>query len=128
VTKYLTRRDEATPVKDCNAKIVEPFLFEHVFSRFGCPRILMSDQGTHFINSTIEVILEEFKIHHHKSTPYHPQENGIVEAFNNILENSLTSICNVNRDDWDLKVLAILWAYRNTYKKLTGKTPFRLVY
>jgi hypothetical protein len=34
----------------------------------------------------------------------------------------------VNRDDWDLKVSTVLWAYKTTCKKLTGHIPFRLVY
>lgn len=57
-TKYLTRWVEAAPVKDYISKTTSHFLFEHVVTRFGCPRILLSDQGIHFINTTIEVMLE----------------------------------------------------------------------
>ena len=79
----------------------------------------MSDQGIHFINHIVGALTEELQIKHKKSTPYHPQENRTVEAFNKILEHALTKVYSDNRDEWDLKIPTVLWAYRTTWKRLT---------
>ena len=54
--------------------------------------------------------------------------NGAIEAFNKTLTKGLTKICNTDKDDWEKKILAVLWAYKIAYKHSTDQTPFRLVY
>eukprot|EP00253_Pinus_taeda_P012405 PITA_12405 len=119
---------KAQPVKDYTAATTTKFLFDNVLTWFGCPKFLMSDHGTHFLNETISVITEEFQIYHQEGTPYHLKANGTVEAFDKILETTLTKICSSQRNDWDLRIPTMLWAYQITCKKLTGQTYFKLVY
>ena len=70
-TDYLTRWAEATPVKDSMTDTTTRFIFENIISKFGCPKSLTSDQGTHFINTTIKSLLDNFMLQHHKSSPYY---------------------------------------------------------
>jgi len=91
-TKYLTCWAEVAPIKDFTTNISARFIFECIISRFGCPKILTSDQGTHFIIENVYSFLTKIMVQHHKSCPDHPQVNGIVEAFNKILEKGLKKL------------------------------------
>ena len=126
--EYVTKWEEAEPVDTCSSEIATNFIYENIITRFGCPLTLISDQGTHFINKTIKTLTDQFQIGHQRSTAYHPQSNGVIEAFNKTLTKELTKICNSNKDDWDEKIPVVLWAYRTAYKQSTDQTPFRLVY
>ena len=113
---------------DCIMENTMKFIFEYILSRFGCLKILMSNRGTHFLNETICMMIEEFQVYNQKKISYHPQANGTVEAFKKVFETTLTKVCNLQRSNWDLRVPAVLWTYRTTCTKLMGQTPFRLVY
>ena len=85
-TDYVIRWAKAQAAKYCTIDTAAHFIFEQIHTRFGYPKILMSDRGMHFFNQTIQALNEEFRIHHAKSTPYHPQDNGVVEAFKKKIE------------------------------------------
>jgi transposase InsO family protein len=91
-TEYVTKWAEAIATKNDDADTIARFLYENIITRFGCPKELVSDRGTHFINSTIEKLLSKYMIKHRKSTPYHPHANGQTEKTNGILCKIITKL------------------------------------
>lgn len=77
---------------------------------------MVSDQGTHFINSTNIALTDMYEIKHRKTTPYHLQANGQTEKTNNILCKTLTKTTLETSTGWDIKLFAALWAYRTAKK------------
>ena len=71
-TEYLIKWAEAKAVKTNTAANAAIFMYENIISKFGCPKILVSDRGIHFLNEMIQEMTYRFKIDHRKTTPYHP--------------------------------------------------------
>jgi transposase InsO family protein len=127
-TDYATKWAEAMACKNNDAKTVIHFLYENIISRFGCPKELISDRGTHFLNEPIAELTNKFLIKHRKISPYHPRANGQTEKINGILCKILTKTIAGSATNWDDKLWGALWAYRIAYKVTTQFTPFQLVY
>ena len=70
----------ATPTND--AKVVLKFLQKNIFTRFGAPRAIISDEGSHFYNKVFNALLAKYRAKHKVALTYHPQTNGQVEVSN----------------------------------------------
>jgi uncharacterized protein (DUF305 family) len=79
--------------------------------QFGCPTHHVSHQGNHLINKTIEILVEEFMISHHKPTTYYLQGNKQAKSTNKTLGKILAKLVNANQTDWDVMLITNLWAY-----------------
>ncbi|XP_042019013.1 uncharacterized protein LOC121766843 [Salvia splendens] len=101
---YVSKWIEAKATTSCEAVEVAKFLRSNIFNRYGIPRAVISDQGTHFKNRTIEALMKKYGVHHRLSTPYHPQSNGQAEISNREIKAILEKTVNPSRKDWSKRL------------------------
>ncbi|XP_057739876.1 uncharacterized protein LOC130956974 [Arachis stenosperma] len=73
---YVSKWVKAIFARLDDANTVVSFIRNNIVCRYGSPRAIMSDQGTHFCNKKIEALLKRYRILHKVATAYHPQING----------------------------------------------------
>ena len=79
---YVSKWVEAIATPASDAKTVIKFLRKNIFNRFGAPRAIVSDGGTHFCNQKFRALLEKYGVSHRVALAYHPQTNGQAEVSN----------------------------------------------
>nr|GFA25925.1 reverse transcriptase domain-containing protein [Tanacetum cinerariifolium] len=121
------KKVEAKVLPTNDARVVCKFL-KSLFARFGAPRAIISDRGTHFCNDQFEKVMRKYRVTHRLSTAYHPQTSGQVEVTNRGLKRILERTIGQNRASWSDKLNDALWAFRTAYKTPIGCTPYKLVY
>uniref|UniRef100_A0A8C5D858 Gypsy retrotransposon integrase-like protein 1 n=1 Tax=Gouania willdenowi TaxID=441366 RepID=A0A8C5D858_GOUWI len=127
ISDYATKYPEVFPLKNIKAKTVA-FCLVQFFSRVGFPREILTDQGTNFMSTLLKQVYQLLGIRRLRTTPYHPQTDGLTERFNQTLKQMLRKFVNNTGTDWDQWLPYLLFAYREVPQASTGFSPFELLY
>ena len=127
VGDYFTKWTEAFPLPNMEAETVARRLLEFI-CRNGAPEYLHTDQGRNFESNLVQELCRLLGITKTRTTPYHPQSDGMVERFNRTLLNMLSLSVQDNERDWDLHLPSVMLAYRTSVHETTGETPFQLMF
>eukprot|EP00731_Ephydatia_muelleri_P007213 Em0003g1461a len=118
---------EAVPMRSIDAENVAEKLLK-LFARVGIPVEILTDQGSNFTSQLLSELYSMLHIHGIRTTPYHPQTDGLVERFNQTLKAMLRKTAVQEGKDWDLFIPYVLFAYREVPQSSTGFSPFELLY
>ncbi|XP_047219374.1 uncharacterized protein LOC124867136 [Girardinichthys multiradiatus] len=127
ICDYATRYPEAFPLKCVKARNVANCLIQ-LFSRVGIPKEVLTDCGTNFMSKYLQQVYKLLGVKGIKTTPYHPQMDGLVERYNQTLKNMLRKFVSTTGADWDQWLPYLLFAYREVPQASTGFSPFKLLY
>ncbi|KAI3361354.1 hypothetical protein L3Q82_013536, partial [Scortum barcoo] len=125
---YFTKWPEAYAVPDQSAATTAEHLVNEMFCRFGVPEERHSEQGRNFEAQVFAETCRRLGIKKTRTTPLHPQSDGLVERFNHTLATQLAILTNRKQLDWDLHLPLVLWAYWMAVQESTRCTPAVLMF
>ena len=104
-------------------------MLNYIIYTYGKPVSVLTDNGEEFLSYQVQNFLRRFNIHHRHTTPYHPQTNGRVEKFNDVLTQMLARMTAPERQTaWDEYLPKALLAHRAHTSSSTSMSPFFLLY
>ncbi len=115
-------------MRDMEATTVERIMVDEFFCRYGMPDCLHSDQGRNFEFNVVREMCSLLGITKTRTTPYHPQSDGLVERLNRTLLAMLSIAAGEDECNWDLHLPKLMFAYRTSVQETTRSTPFSLMF
>ena len=123
---YFTKWVKAYPMSDMEATTVAKCLYDFI-CRFGAPDMLHTDQGRNFESALISELCKLLGITKTRTTPYHPQSNGMIEHFNRTLLSMLSTVLGEEGENWEVALPAVMLAYHSSPYQ-THQSPFMLTF
>ncbi len=124
---YFSKWPEAFPLPNQEAQTVAEVLVHEMICRFGVPLQIHSDQGRNFESTVFSEMCRLLGIKKTRTTPLHPQGDGVVERLNRTLEAQLSKFVDDHQRDWDRLVPLMIMAYRTAEHDTTGYSPAKVM-
>jgi len=128
VMDYFSKWVEALAMPEQSAATVAHLLVTEVICRFGVPLQIHTDQGRNFESVLFKEVCRLLDIEKTRTTPLHPQSDGMVERLNRTLEAMLSKFVQENQRNWDQLLPLMAMAYRSAIHASTGCTPNELMF
>ena len=97
-----------------------------IFSRFGLPNKIVSDNGPQFVAEEFREFVEANGIKHVRVAPYHPKSNGQAERFVQTFKAAMRKMAT-EEGDVNQKLSNFLLTYRKTPQSTTQEAPATLL-
>ncbi|XP_038062391.1 uncharacterized protein LOC119732861 [Patiria miniata] len=128
LTDHFTRHAQAYPTKDQKATTVAKILWQKFIVNYGIPEQIHFDQGRCFESRIVKELCRLLGVQKSKTTPYHPQGNGMTERFNRTLLSMLGTLEETEKRNWAMYTETLTHAYNSTQHESTGHSPFFLMF
>lgn len=128
LTDVLSKFVITKAVRDCTASTAAHFITKEVILKYGTPRCILTDNGTHFTASMMSELFKKIGVTHLYSTPYHPMTNGQIERYNATMDSKIAALSNEQRTNWDEQLPFVTFNYNTSIHATTGQIPFELMY
>ncbi|XP_076838275.1 uncharacterized protein LOC143483318, partial [Brachyhypopomus gauderio] len=122
-----TKWVEAIPTKKEDSKSVIKWLQNELIPRYGLPKVIRSDNGSHFDNKHLAEVEQKLGLTHKFGTVYHPQSQGLVERANQTIKTKLAKVCAAGDMDWVQALPLVLMSMRATPTGEYNLSPHQLM-
>ena len=128
IADYFTKWAEALPLPNMEAETVAQKFVHHFVCQFGVPDFLHTDQGKNFDSILMKEICRLLGMQKTRTSPYHPQSDGLVERLNRTLLSMVSTLAEEESKNWDLNLPLLMLAYRTSVQETTGASPYSLMF
>jgi hypothetical protein len=118
---------EAKALVNQTAENLAEFFKVHIYCRYGCPRAVITDNGSE-VKAAFDILLAELNIPHPRISAYNKQAQGQVERGHFTLREAMVTACNGRIKQWLKKLALALFADKITVSRVTGFSPYQLLH